>query len=299
MRRSHATASCIPAPIAGPFTAAITGEGWATIASSSSSNAGRNVSTGPCVLSSVCAKRVTRSAPAQNALPAPVITIARSSAVAASRSRSSMQRSPFSALRRSGRLIVATPTSPRVSNSIIDVSVFVDESDDVALLHRLLGLHVKLPHDTGHFSDHGYLHLHRLENADLVAFRDHLPFFDDDLPDVRGDLGLDLVHLANLTGYTGSTPCLRSGRTTRLSALIRKPRAIAARVSAGSITSSSWAWPAAIYGSMLARISSASSSRLAARSVSSSITSSVLRWMMLTAPSGPITAISAVGHATM
>ena len=27
--------------------------------------------------------------------------------------------------------------------------------------------------------------------------------------------------------------------------------------------------------------------------------SSVLRWMMLTAPSGPITAISAVGHATM
>ena len=31
----------------------------------------------------------------------------------------------------------------------------------------------------------------------------------------------------------------------------------------------------------------------------SGIASSCLRWMMLTAPSGPITAISAVGHATM
>ncbi len=63
---------------------------------------------------------------------------------------------------------------------------------------------------------------------------------------------------------------MRAGRGTRLSRLIRSPFAIARRVSAGSMTSSSCAWPAAMYGSMFARISSASSSRFAACSSSGS-----------------------------
>src|SRR5262245_2193572 len=189
-------------------------------------------------------------------------------------------------------------------------SGLVDQRDAVALLHGLTGLHVELPNDTGRLGDDRDLHLHRFQNADLVALGDHLPLFDDDLPDVRGDLRSDFGHgpgsYARETAgtrrsavQTGSTPCLRHGRSTRLPAVIRRPRAIAARVSAGSITSSSLAWPAAMYGSMLARISSASSSRRAVRASSSSIASSCLRWMMFTAPSGPMTAISAVGQATM
>jgi len=46
--------------------------------------------------------------------------------------------------------------------------------------------------------------------------------------------------------YTGRTPCLRHGRSTSFDAVMRRPRAIAARVSAGSMTSSSWACPAAM-----------------------------------------------------
>ena len=69
---------CSPAPIAGPLIAAITGAGCSTIASSTVSNAGRNMST-VLALPPSPAKRVTRSAPEQNAEPAPVMTTARRS----------------------------------------------------------------------------------------------------------------------------------------------------------------------------------------------------------------------------
>jgi hypothetical protein len=77
-----------------------------------------------------------------------------------------------------------------------------------------------------------------------------------------------------------------------------RPRQIAALVSAGSMTSSMWACPAATYGSMLARSSSTMARRAAVRSSSGTAANS-LRPMMLTMPSGPMTAISAVGQATM
>src|SRR5438552_1662229 len=193
-RKSHATASCIPAPIAGPLIAATTGAGWATIASSTCSNAGRNVSV---VASPSAAKRVTRSAPEQNAVPAPVMTMARSAPDCSSCPRNCAHNSAFSALRRSGRSIVATPTCPRASKWITRPSLrsgLVDQRDAIALLHRLAGLDVELAHDARDFGDHGDLHLHRLEDAYLVALGDHLALLDDDLPHVRGDLRADLGH---------------------------------------------------------------------------------------------------------
>ena len=48
------------------------------------------------------------------------------------------------------------------------------------------------------------------------------------------------------TGQTGRTPCLRQGRCTVFVAETSRPRQIARRVSAGSITSSTCAWPAAM-----------------------------------------------------
>ncbi len=82
---------------------------------------------GTCRLAVVAvgvAKRVTRSAPAQNAVPAPVITTARSSRLR-SRCAAQLRRTAraFSALRRSWRSIVASPTWPRASNWIIDASL--------------------------------------------------------------------------------------------------------------------------------------------------------------------------------
>src|SRR5205823_13163556 len=66
--------------------------------------------------------------------------------------------------------------------------------DAIALLDRLAGLDVELAHDARDFGDHGDLHLHRLEDAYLVALGDHLALLDDDLPHVRGDLRADLGH---------------------------------------------------------------------------------------------------------
>src|SRR5262249_19233821 len=66
--------------------------------------------------------------------------------------------------------------------------------DGVALLHGLAGLDVQLPHDPGYLRHHRNLHLHRLQDADLVALGDHLSLFDDYLPDVRGDLRSDFGH---------------------------------------------------------------------------------------------------------
>src|SRR3954469_15652555 len=88
------------------------------------------------------------------------------------------------------------PTAPRGSKRMCgDASRFVDERDEVPLLDRLLGFDVEFADDTWHLRDHGYFHLHRLEDHDLVAFRDHLTLLGDDLPDVCGDLGPNLVHL--------------------------------------------------------------------------------------------------------
>src|SRR5262245_15590773 len=265
--------------------------------SRSTSNDGRKVSRPPCSSPpAVSAARRPRSAPAQNALsPVPPITTEPRSGSAVRRAVSSSHSSALRALRRSGLSRSATPTSP-VRSQRTPTSGLVDQCDQIALLHDVLGLDVELPHDARDLGHDRDLHLHRLEDDELVSLGDHLALVDTNLPDVGGDLRSDLVHGAERS-QTGRTPCLRHGRSTCLSRASCKPRQTAWRVSAGSITSSTSAWPAATYGSMFLRISSASSSRFCGRS-SSGTSSRVRRWMMLTAPSGPMTAISAVGQAT-
>jgi hypothetical protein len=68
------------------------------------------------------------------------------------------------------------------------------------------------------------------------------------------------------------------------------------RVSRGSITSSIMPFSAAMYTSMILRKSSISSARFAS---GSSAASTSLRKMISTAPSAPITEISALGQATI
>jgi len=73
-----------------------------------------------------------------------------------------------------------------------------------------------LAHDSGDLGRHRDLHLHRLEDHDLVALGDQLTLIDDDLPDVCGDLRSDLVHGAERSGERGgdprTVPCLAARR---------------------------------------------------------------------------------------
>ena len=73
-------------------------------------------------------------------------------------------------------------------------SGLVDERDQIAFLNHVLGLHMEFPDNPRDLGHHGYLHLHGLEDDDLVALGDHLAFIDDNLPNIRGDLSPDLVH---------------------------------------------------------------------------------------------------------
>src|SRR5436190_17016236 len=156
------------------------------------SNAGRNVSPPPG--SDASSARTTRSAPAQNALsPAPVITTARRSDSPSRSASNCAHRSALRAFLRSGRSIVAIPTRSRISQRIIELTL-VDDGDEIALLHHLLGLDMELAHDAGDLGHYGDLHLHGLEDHDLVALCDHLPLFRHHLPDVRRDLGANLSH---------------------------------------------------------------------------------------------------------
>ena len=69
---------------------------------------------------------------------------------------------------------------------------------ETAFLNHVLGLHMELADDARNVGHHRYLHLHRLEDDDLVALGDHLALVHGDLPDVRGDLSPDLVHAGRL-----------------------------------------------------------------------------------------------------
>src|SRR3954451_17279370 len=147
------------------------------------------------------------SYPAENALPAPVISTQRSSIprsrvgiAAAIPSRSSWS----SALRESGRLRVSRATAsagssrsslPPANSSFMAVRLFEDDEDDalgdgLALfaadlgdLSRILGLD-------------GHLHLHRLEDDDRVALVDLVADLDLDLPDCARDVRLYVSHAA-------------------------------------------------------------------------------------------------------
>src|SRR5205823_10373508 len=111
-----------------------------------------------------------------------------------------------------------------------------------------------------------------------------------------GQRGADDDRVARRGCHTGMLPCLRQGLSTFLPRACSIPLMITRRVSDGSITSSIIAQPAARYGVICARIVSTSFARVAS---GSSDASTCLLKMMLTAPSGPMTEISANGHATI
>src|SRR5690242_17787950 len=105
-----------------------------------------------------------------------------------------------------------SPTAPRGSKRMCweRRSVLVDVRDEVAFLDRLLRLDVDFSDDTRNLRDDRDLHLHGLEDDDLVSLGHHLALFGDDLPDVCGDLGPNLVH-------RGKSTCLhRCARQTAL-----------------------------------------------------------------------------------
>src|SRR5207248_7435528 len=106
-----------------------------------------------------------------------------------------------------------------------------------------------------------------------------------------GQVGLpDLPDL-----QSGIFPCFFGGFLSRLFSRLRSAVISLRRVSRGWMTSSMNPRPAAIYGfANFARNSATLSARTAAGSAAES---SSRLYRMLTAPSGPITAISAVGHA--
>ena len=89
--------------------------------------------------------------------------------------------------------MIATSTLPWRSERM-GTSRLVDQCDEVAFLDGGLGLDVELTDNPRHLGHDRDFHLHRLEDHDLVALGNHLPFIDDDLPDVGRDFGADLVH---------------------------------------------------------------------------------------------------------
>src|SRR5437763_75546 len=191
VRRSQAMASWVPAPSAAPSTAAIVGKG-------ASCNA---CSTDRSVAPKAASSTPVRSAPAQKCPPAPVSTSTRVSepdataAAIACSSPNSASRS--TALRRCGRSIVTNATAPRCSVWITSL----DDRDQVAFLHLIVGRHRQLRHRACEWRDDGDLHLHRFEDHELVADVDALPELDPHLPHVGRDLRSHLGHGATLASF--------------------------------------------------------------------------------------------------
>src|SRR5690349_715600 len=114
----------------------------------------------------------------------------------------------------------------------------------------------------------------------------------------RRDAQVDVAEgVPRRAGHSGMLPCFRSGRSTRFRRDASSAVISAGRVRDGAITSSTYPRSAAVNGfANRSRYSSTSSAR---RVSGSSAASSSLRKTMLTAPSGPITATSAVGQAKL
>src|SRR3984893_6222758 len=138
-----------------------------------------------------------RSAPEANtSSPAPVSTSTRTSPgserTAAS---SSWKRDMDSGLRRSGSLMVRwrTPGRERSVSSCTEAGIeglclsatswaLLDEGDRLALPDHVPFLDQELFDGAGDGSQHGYLHLHRLQDHDGVIFLDLLADLGGDLP---------------------------------------------------------------------------------------------------------------------
>src|SRR5712692_9189895 len=120
MRRSHASARFIPAPAAGPLTAASTGLVISAMASTASFPARKRPSSSWPASRVRASRSRARSPPAQNARPAPVSTTQRTPVSAPARRSASTRaaaNSTFNAFSRSGRLSVRATTSPSRASS--------------------------------------------------------------------------------------------------------------------------------------------------------------------------------------
>src|SRR5205823_3157497 len=188
-----------------------------------------------------------------------------------------------------GHRAALAPSPPAAGTPAGAAPVSFEDDQDLALLDHLALLHTHLFDGAGARRRDGDLHLHRLEDEQLIF-----------LGDLRSGLGLHLPHAADQLrldfSHTGMLPCLRHGRSIFLSRACSMALTITRRVSAGSMTSSIIAQPAARYGLIWARIVSINCARVAS---GLSEASTCLLKMMLTAPSGPMTEISANGQATM
>src|SRR5262249_56538928 len=91
---------------------------------------------------------------------------------------------------------------------------------------------------------------------------------------------------AMLAAHTGMFPCLRHGRSMRLPRACSRPLMTTFLVSAGSITSSIIAQPAAMLGVIVSRICLIRCARVAAGALAASVTFLVY---LLSGPLGPLT----------
>src|ERR1700761_3502330 len=130
MRTSAANARFRPAPTAGPLTAAIVGSAhWPTAMNPSYSLSNPSSAALPSAL---------RSAPAQNALPAPVTTTACTSGSASACSmadRNCAEISLVTALRRSGSLTVTSATWSSTLYKTRDIGLLRSIVEDMRHMH--------------------------------------------------------------------------------------------------------------------------------------------------------------------
>ena len=133
-----------------------------------------------------------RSAPAQNVPPAPVSTSARTLRLAGVVDGGPMATSDSwsTALRRSGRSIVTTPTAP-TPVGVDHGSSTATTSPSWTLSSGATRTSVTVPAIGAIDRD---LHLHRLEDDELVARVDRLSHLHADLPHVRRDFGSHFGH---------------------------------------------------------------------------------------------------------
>src|SRR5579871_2616667 len=190
MRKSQATDSSAPPPIASPLSAAITGSGNARIVSSDAF-ASRAISAAP---SSVVIDASSRKSPpaAKHCSPAPRKTATRklrSSRLEAKASASERKTSPLNALRLSGRLMV-TRSTPPLDSTIMSEAFEVTSSlpGGGAELDERRSMIDSLPNLHAHAFDHGRtlgaqsrLGLHRFQHDERVVSCHLRTFLHQDL----------------------------------------------------------------------------------------------------------------------
>ena len=165
-RMSHATASCMPAPIAGPLIAAITGAGYATIVVEHALERGpERIGVGTVIGREARhevgagAERRARAGDDDGAEVRPVTQML------------GQLVAEFAVQCVAALLTVDRQEADRAALLESDHQDSSMIAMKVAFLHGLFRHDVQLPHDARDLGDDGDLHLHRFEDADLVALR--------------------------------------------------------------------------------------------------------------------------------